>query len=729
MTDPVANLVERLHAKRSGNGWIAKCPAHDDGTASLSIGRGSDGRALVNCLAGCPTEDVLAAIGMTMRDLFPATSGNGERPAPTWTPAFDWQRYVSACKPKDLIRLGHQRWFSRKFCSLLHAKEYVGLFRGDFAFPVQDNGTTVAAHYRNGDGWRYYPTGTKTRPFVVGDLAKAKQVHLGESPWDMLAVADRSDLYMDDSATFIATRGASNAALVKDLIPAGLPVYAWPQNDQPGEKWFGSICEHAGTDVARVVTPAQFKDPNDWTKSGASGQDLFFVMAVAAVIPTPVINSLNSFNSLAGTEDDAFPEPLSDVAYQGLAGDIVRRIEPHTEAASVALLIQILTAFGNVIGRDAFITADGSRHAANLFAVLVGESSKSRKGTSWAHVLRVLQRADEEWRKGCIASGLSSGEGVIWAVRDAITKTVPVREEGKFTGEHETVIADVGIADKRLTVVESEFANVLKVMAREGNTLSPVIRSAWDSGNLRSMTKNSEARATDAHISIVGHITRDELRRLLTETESANGFGNRFLWLAVERSKCLPEGGNIGSEDLNDLVMRLHVAIEFARSAGRVTRNDAARELWCACYPALSEGKPGLLGAITARAEAQVMRLSAIYALLDCSTSIQSDHHRAALALWNYAERSAKWIFSTSTGDPRADRILLALRVAGAAGMTKTEISERVFNRNVSADALADALRILRQSGHATFKKETTGGAPRVRWFADRGSRTYAPTN
>ena len=90
---------------------------------------------------------------------------------------------------------------------------------------------------------------------------------------------------------------------------------------------------------------------------------------------------------------------------------------------------------------------------------------------------------------------------------------------------------------------KAEFANVLKVVTREGNTLSPVIRSAWDDGNLRTMTKNSPARATDAHISIIGHITREEYRRELTETESANGFANRYCIVAVERSKCLPEGG------------------------------------------------------------------------------------------------------------------------------------------------------------------------------------------
>jgi hypothetical protein len=178
----------------------------------------------------------------------------------------------------------------------------------------------------------------------------------------------------------------------------------------------------------------------------------------------------------------------------------------------------------------------------NIFLVLVGLSAKSRKGTSWAHVRRLFKCVAKEWEQNCITNGLSSGEGVIWTVRDPITKTIPKKEQGEFTGEHQTVIADAGIDDKRLPVAEGEFANVLKVMAREGNTLSPVLRSAWDYGNLRSMTKNSEARATGAHISIIGHITKDELRRLLTETESANGFGNRFLWLAVRRSKCLPEG-------------------------------------------------------------------------------------------------------------------------------------------------------------------------------------------
>ena len=202
---------------------------------------------------------------------------------------------------------------------------------------------------------------------------------------------------------------------------------------------------------------------------------------------------LTSLSSLGAAN---YPAPIDEVAYYGLAGEIVRRIEPHTEADPAALLFQFLAAFGNLIGHDHYIVADGTRHHLNLYGVLVGQSSKGRKGTSWNHVANVMERVDPEWREDRISFGLSSGEGLIWAVHDPIEETRPIREKGRCTGEYETYIANHGEADKRLFVIESEFANVLKVMTREGNTLSPVIRSAWDSGDLRTIVKNSPAKAT-----------------------------------------------------------------------------------------------------------------------------------------------------------------------------------------------------------------------------------------
>jgi hypothetical protein len=178
-------------------------------------------------------------------------------------------------------------------------------------------------------------------------------------------------------------------------------------------------------------------------------------------------------------------------------------------------------------------------------------------------------------------------------------------------------------------------------------------------------------RATGALISIVGHITADELRRYLDRTEAGNGFANRFIYLCVRRSKCLPVGGALLDDDLRPLAKRIAEAIGHARRVSRLTLSDAASFLWHTVYPALSQGMPGMLGAVTSRSEAQVIRLAMIYALLDLCTEIQPEHLKAALAIWEYAEASARYVFGSALGNPLADEIVRALRAAGAAGLSR----------------------------------------------------------
>src|ERR1035438_7075024 len=123
---------------------------------------------------------------------------------------------------------------------------------------------------------------------------------------------------------------------------------------------------------------------------------------------------------------------------------------------------------------------------------------------------------------------------------------------------------------KQLLVIEPEFASVLRVAGREGNTLSTVYRQAWDSGLLRVLNKNSPVKATGAHISIIGHITRDELLMELSNNDKVNGFGNRNLWLCVQRSKFLPDGGDWDNLDLGPLISRLKSVVKFARGVGEM---------------------------------------------------------------------------------------------------------------------------------------------------------------
>lgn len=266
------------------------------------------------------------------------------------------------------------------------------------------------------------------------------------------------------------------------------------------------------------------------------------------------------------------------------------------------------------------------------------------------------------------------------------------------------------------------MSTVLRVIHRDGNTLSPVIRDAWDKDRLRILTKNSPAVSTGCHIGIIGHITRNELRREMTKTDMANGFANRFLWICVGRSKCLPEGGALHQIDLAPLVQRIRDAALFANQHSELRRDDEARAVWAEVYPSLSEGQPGLLGAVTSRAEAQVMRLALLYAVLDESTDIRVEHLYAALAIWDYAEASARHIFGSALGDPTADEILRALR-CHECGMTRTDVREH-FRRHKTSDEIGRALCVLEETGLARRERHETEGRPAEVWFA---MRNHAP--
>jgi hypothetical protein len=414
------------------------------------------------------------------------------------------------------------------------------------------------------------------------------------------------------------------------------------------------------------------------------------------------------------SRSQAWPEEVDEAALHGLVGEVVRTIEPHSEADPMALLVQFLVVFGNVIGQAPFFQAEADLHHGNLFAVLVGDTAKGRKGASLGWIRQLFRAFQEEWDSNCVVSGLSSGEGLIWQVRDPLIQTKPVKEKGRVV-DYEDVEVDPGVSDKRLLVIESEFASTLRVLRREGNTLSPILRQAWDQGNLQSMTKNSPAVAADAHVSIIGHITQGELRKYLTAVEAGSGFGNRFLWTCVRRSKFLPDGGSLQGKDLVSLCKRLDRAVAFARAVDRLRRTELAGQLWHEVYPGLSAAAPGLVGAVTTRAEAQVMRMAMLYALLDGRAEIDTIHLLAAMAVWKYCFDSAFYIFGETIGDQIADDILMAL-AHSPKGLTRTELRD-LFSRHKTAVEIVKGLQLLEEAGLAYQQIEKTGGWPVERWL------------
>lgn len=419
-------------------------------------------------------------------------------------------------------------------------------------------------------------------------------------------------------------------------------------------------------------------------------------------------NDTQKIEAAVSRKSDTSRPVMGDDAFYGLAGEIVRKIEPETEADPVAVLIQLLTMFGNEVGRGPHALVGATRHYPNLYTVIAGDSSKARKGTS-GDLTKALFGEDVQSR---IMSGLSSGEGIIARVTDAVFRKEAVRGKDKKVVEYQEVLESPAAEDKRLIVLESEFGSVLQVMKRDGNNLNSVVRNAWDHGNLYVMTKMPR-KATGAHISIIGHVTIPELKHLMLTTDLFNGFANRFLWLAVSRSKLLPEGGNMNV--LPEFQARIRSTVFFAKEISIVRRDEDAVKLWKEYYHGeLAQEYPGVLGAVVARSEGQVLRLSLIYALLDESPLIRVEHLRAAMAVWRYSVQSAKLIFGHATGNSLDDKILAAIRERPR----KTTDIYRLDSNHSSKGDIQPALQRLVDAGLIRCETTKTGGRDAKLWHA-----------
>jgi hypothetical protein len=389
---------------------------------------------------------------------------------------------------------------------------------------------------------------------------------------------------------------------------------------------------------------------------------------------------------------------MDEAAYVGLPGEFVKAVAPYSEADAVGLLLHVLVGGGCLIGPGPHALVEHTQHPARLNVVLVGSTGTGRKGTAWSIPRYLFSCVDIDWTKTRVRSGLSSGEGMIYQVRDA---------DGEDPGE----------PDKRLLIIEPEFASALTAMERQGNVLSPKIRDAWDHGTLSPMTKRDRLTATGAHIAIIGHISPDELLRSLSATDRANGFANRFLFALVKRSKLIPDGEGAPRSILAPYFTRFTRTLKAARTPHCRRRDRDAAALWAKVYPHLESDLGGLTGAILARGAAQVLRLSLLYSLLDEAEikqrgpAIRVPHLLAALAVWDYCKSSVVQIFGDALGDAVADRLLRAIKESP---QTDTELYA-VLGRHDSGRK-DPALDLLVRVGRVHAIKVSTAGRPVREW-------------
>ena len=686
-------VLARLKGVQGGNGhWKARCPSHDDRTPSLSISEGQDGRVMLKCHAGCETSAVVAAIGLELRDLFDDTSHNGGSKSQIVAeyPYHD----EDGTHLFDVVR-----------------KEPKGFFQ------------------RNANG-EPRMKGVRLVPYRLPQLLEAvkadRTIFVVEGEKDVQSLVDLG---------LVATTNAGGAGKWKQEYNGHFPsarVVLLPDNDDAGRAHAADVARQlfrVAKDIRIVELPgvAEKGDVSDWLGSGGTVAALKQLVKATPVVTEPPASAApsSSFPASPDTFDEmsdaelgvaltlrAKPE-LPDAALAGPIGEAVAICAPECEAAPVSILLPALVIFGCMMGRRVTQDIGGTIHYHNLFGMLVGDTGEGRKGTGNAVAHRVMRLVDAPFMTANVAGGLSSGEGVIGRVAD------PKAREGVALPPRDT----------RLHIAEEEAGTVFTRMKRDGNSLSGVLRQAWDGRTLSTLTRKDDGGliAKEPHISCVMQVTGEELKKGLGDIELVNGFMNRFLVCYTERVRLLPFGRPVDPVRLGQPVAHLQAALQALAATDAVALGwaPAAIEMYGeTIYPSLRP-LPGRLAAMTARGAPIIRRLAGIYCVSRGDFTLSVDDLTSAQAIWDYSVASIQYVYGGGVLSALAQRMLDALTEAGDAGLTLTALRIRVAGGQKTGKPEWDAALVELQQGKRVHvsTEQTPGRSKTTLKLAQRGNK------
>lgn len=351
------------------------------------------------------------------------------------------------------------------------------------------------------------------------------------------------------------------------------------QGESELRKWLKCLYATA-TECAPVrVTPAgRLKD--SLTKALIQVDDGVEPPAVISALR----NELQSFETSLG-----FPDPLGEAAFHGIFGEIVREGLPYTEADESCLLYQSLTALGNLLGRKQYASFGTDKHYPNLFTLIIGRTNAG-KGQGLSQVRHLISQIDTDWTDHGCKYSTASGEGLV--------RLVAEREQ---------------VNDGRLCLIMPEMSVLLNSMNREGSNTSGYLRLGYDGLPLENNRSKQSYCAKNYLLSVLGHITPEEMAETMQSVDWANGIANRFLWAAVRPSKTLPRNTTApGFDHAREIIAK----ILSLPDAGRLDFSAAGGLCWDEWVHALPELE-GKLALSQSRIRPNALRVAEIYAAFD----------------------------------------------------------------------------------------------------------------
>jgi len=361
---------------------------------------------------------------------------------------------------------------------------------------------------------------------------------------------------------------------------------------------------------------------------------------------------------------------LRPAAFCGLLGRTARQLAAETEADEASVLLSLLVAWGNVVGPTYRMSLGSGSVGTNLYVAVLGRTgSRKSEGLNAGHAF--FHPVIPGWSPQHVLSGLSSGEGLI---QHLVT----------HAGEP---------SDVRLLIKLSEFGRLLRISQRGGETLSMVIREAWDGGALQSPRVKDPVGVDTSHVSVIANITPEELAAETQPQDWSNGLINRFMLCHNESSKELPLGGEF---EATAEPLRQQWAAVWASlpPPERMTLTPEAAAQWGSLYHQIRERQRQ--GACPPRLDTHILKLSMVYALADAATTVRLEHLAAGACIGEYhTEVLRRFQHLSRTGNDLADAIWWWFADHPDATPTRTEIQRRACSGHTRSHALTTALQIL----------------------------------
>jgi hypothetical protein len=347
-------ILSRLEGvRKSGSGWQARCPAHEDRQASLSISAGDDGRLLVHCHAGCTVEAVVGKVGLTIRDLMPSDNGNGYQ--------------HGNGKPEIVSTYAYRD----EQGELLY--QVVRMIPKDFR----------QRRPKPGGGWEWKIGTVRRVPYRLPELLSAKPEET------IFVVEGEKDV---ENLVRLGLTATTNAGGAGKWLPEfnqylkGRRVAILPDKDAPGRKHGQHVAgglQGTADEVKVVELPGAGKDVSDWLDAGGTVEELLKIVEAAPTTRSS-IRTIEAAPQWRPFPVKTLPEPVRTYVRRAAAAI---GVDPSYVATA------ILAALAGTIGNSRLIMLKrGWVEPAVLWGVLVGDSGTLKSPAIDAATKHVRQR-------------------------------------------------------------------------------------------------------------------------------------------------------------------------------------------------------------------------------------------------------------------------------------------------------------------------------------------------